>query len=53
MTCGDSTCLLIARMRPSILILIGELHEKNRSEAFMSAMTLNSARTFTAAACSW
>jgi len=33
-------------MRPSILILIGELDVKKRSEAFFSTMSLNNGRVF-------
>src|SRR5579859_4261380 len=39
---GGSTCLLIGKICPSILILIGAFEVKNRSDALRSTMSLNS-----------
>src|SRR5258707_12579251 len=38
---GVRTCLLAGRIWPSILILMGALEVKNRSEAFFSTISLN------------
>ena len=43
---GASTCLFTGRICPSILILIGALEVKNRSEAFFSTMSLKSGLVF-------
>ena len=39
---GESTCLLTGKIWPSILILMGALQVKNRSEAFFSTISLKS-----------
>ncbi len=43
---GESTCLLIGKICPSILILIGALEVKNRSEACRSTISWNSGLVF-------
>ena len=43
---GDSTCLFTAWICPSILILIGALDVKNRSDALRSTMSLKSGLVF-------
>src|SRR5579871_4935447 len=43
---GDSTCLLIGNICPSILILIGAFEVKNRSEARRSTISWNSGLVF-------
>src|SRR6185437_16086799 len=43
---GESTCLLIGKICPSILILIGALEVKNRSEAFRSTISWKSGLVF-------
>src|SRR5262249_37538742 len=45
---GGNTCLLIGKICPSILILIGALEVKNRSDALRSTMSLNSGLVFSA-----
>src|SRR6202021_95724 len=49
---GLKTCLLTGNILPSILILIGALEVKNRSDALRSTISLNSGLVLTCGACS-